>query len=56
MLLGQKLLRGVEELRAPDCDLLRAEARDLAMEFESAGDHEHRTWDKLTAHGLSDGS
>jgi predicted secreted Zn-dependent protease len=56
ILLGQELLRGVEKLHAPDCATLRAEARRLAMEFESAGDHQHRSWDQRTAHGLADGS
>jgi predicted secreted Zn-dependent protease len=56
MLLGQELLRGVEALHAPDCDTLRAEARRLAMTFESAGLHEHASWDQHTAHGLADGS
>jgi predicted secreted Zn-dependent protease len=52
MVSGRDLLKGVEALRAPDCDALRVEARRLAQAFQTAADLEHRRWDLETAHGL----
>jgi predicted secreted Zn-dependent protease len=55
ILMGQELLRAVEALRATDCEALRAQARRLALAFESAGELGHRSWDRETRHGLAAG-
>jgi predicted secreted Zn-dependent protease len=53
--LGQELLRGVEELRASDCEALRIQARRLAMTFQTEGHLEHESFDRQTGHGLAAG-